>query len=162
MLTPHSCARQAKEITTGLAFLHGQQPPVVHADLRGVSSHSIRDCLTMLTRRKILTKGNILVADDGRCCIADFGISRLVENTFGMGYTATPSSKNPRCTVRWCAPEVLDPNSSPKTREPSRDVYSLGCTFIEVTFSHSTLVEYKTLNQSPDIRWRPCTIPWAE
>ncbi|SJL06567.1 uncharacterized protein ARMOST_09909 [Armillaria ostoyae] len=93
----------ALDITRGMNYLHALS--IVHGDLKG---------------------DNILITDDCRAVIADFGIS------FVMGTTtfATSSSSSSRRggTVRWQAPEVLrgGPNSF------SADVYSLACVYFEV------------------------------
>ncbi|SJL06646.1 uncharacterized protein ARMOST_09988 [Armillaria ostoyae] len=91
----------ALDITRGMDYLHTLS--IVHGDLKG---------------------DNILITDDCRAVIADFGIS------FVMGVTtfATSSSSHKGGTVRWEAPEVLSgsPNSFPA------DVYSLACVYFEV------------------------------
>ncbi|KAK0447358.1 kinase-like domain-containing protein [Desarmillaria tabescens] len=93
---------EALDIMHGMNYLHTLS--IVHGDLKG---------------------DNILITDDGRAVIADFGIS------FVMGVTtfATSSSSSRKGgTVKWQAPEVLSgsPNSFPA------DVYSLGCVYFEV------------------------------
>ncbi|KAK0218755.1 kinase-like domain-containing protein [Armillaria fumosa] len=93
----------ALDITRGMNYLHKMS--IVHGDLKG---------------------DNILITDDYRAVIADFGIS------FVMGSTnfATSSSSSSRKggTLRWQAPEVLNDsrNSLPA------DVYSLACVYFEV------------------------------
>ncbi|KAK0219351.1 kinase-like domain-containing protein [Armillaria nabsnona] len=91
----------ALDITCGMDYLHTLS--IVHADLKG---------------------DNVLITDDCRAVIADFGIS------FVMGVTtfATSTSSHKGGTIRWEAPEVLSgsPNSFPA------DVYSLGCVYFEV------------------------------
>ncbi|KAK0429745.1 kinase-like domain-containing protein [Armillaria borealis] len=93
----------ALDITRGMNYLHALS--IVHGDLKG---------------------DNILITDDCRAVIADFGIS------FVMGTTtfATSSSSSSRKggTLRWQAPEVLrgGSNSFPA------DVYSLACVYFEV------------------------------
>ncbi|KAK0187222.1 kinase-like domain-containing protein [Armillaria mellea] len=91
----------ALDITRGMDYLHKMS--VVHGDLKG---------------------DNILISDDNRAVIADFGISFVIgATTFG-----TTSSSRKGGTVRWQAPEVLNasPNSFPA------DVYSLACVYFEV------------------------------
>ncbi|KAK0447367.1 kinase-like domain-containing protein [Desarmillaria tabescens] len=91
----------ALDITRGMGYLHKMS--IVHGDLKG---------------------DNILITDDHRAVIADFGIS------FVMGVTAfgTSSSSRKGGTVRWQAPEVL--NANPNSF--SADVYSLACAYFEV------------------------------
>ncbi|KAK0447363.1 kinase-like domain-containing protein [Desarmillaria tabescens] len=91
----------ALDITSGMNYLH--KLFIVHGDLKG---------------------DNILITNDRRAVIADFGISFVVGGTiFG-----TSSSSRKGGTVKWQAPEVLDgsPNSF------SADVYSLACVYFEV------------------------------
>ncbi|PBK68307.1 kinase-like protein [Armillaria solidipes] len=91
----------ALDITCGMDYLHTLS--IVHGDLKG---------------------DNVLITDDCRAVITDFGIS------FVMGVTtfATSTSSHKGGTIRWEAPEVLSgsPNSFPA------DVYSLACVYFEV------------------------------
>ncbi|KAK0184873.1 DHS-like NAD/FAD-binding domain-containing protein [Armillaria mellea] len=91
----------ALDITRGMYYLHALS--IVHGDLKG---------------------DNVLIADDCRAVIADFGIS------FVMGGTtfATSTSSHKGGTIRWEAPEVL--NGSPNSF--LADVYSLACVYFEV------------------------------
>ncbi|KAK0429737.1 kinase-like domain-containing protein [Armillaria borealis] len=93
--------RLALDITRGMNYLH--KLFIVHGDLKG---------------------DNILITDDHRAVIADFGIS------FVMGVTIVGTSSESRKggTVRWQAPEVL--NANPNSF--SADVYSLACVYFEV------------------------------
>ncbi|KAK0473643.1 kinase-like domain-containing protein [Armillaria novae-zelandiae] len=93
--------RLGLDITRGMDYLH--KMTIVHGDLKG---------------------DNILISDDHRAVIADFGISFVMgATTFG-----TSSSSQKGGTVRWQAPEVL--NASPNSF--SADVYSLACVYFEV------------------------------
>ncbi|KAK0502314.1 kinase-like domain-containing protein [Armillaria luteobubalina] len=93
--------RLALDITRGMNYLHKMF--IVHGDLKG---------------------DNILITDDHRAVIADFGIS------FAMGITffGTSSSSRKGGTVKWQPPEVL--NGNPNSF--STDVYSLACVYFEV------------------------------
>ncbi|KAJ7878116.1 kinase-like domain-containing protein, partial [Mycena olivaceomarginata] len=71
---------------------------------------------------------NILVKDDGVCCLADFGIAVFAEMHVSWTISSTSSIRG---AVRWLAPELLDPEHKPKP-STTRDVYSLGCTIYEV------------------------------
>ncbi|SJK99362.1 uncharacterized protein ARMOST_02657 [Armillaria ostoyae] len=104
-----------KEVASGMAYLHSLDPPIVHADIRGA---------------------NILVTDDYRCCLADFGLALAVE-------TQAPgsSSLGLNGSIRWLAPEVLDIRLFDHKYVAARDVYAFGCTVIEIysgkpPFSH--------------------------
>ncbi|KAJ7689637.1 kinase-like domain-containing protein [Mycena rosella] len=102
----HDRIRSVVEVCEGLKYLHDRIPVVVHGDIRGA---------------------NILVKDDGVCCLADFGIAVLAE----MHVSWTISSNTTRGNVRWLAPELLDPENKPKP-SATTDIYSLGCTMYEI------------------------------
>ncbi len=78
----------------------------------------------------IQNKDNVLITDDCRAVITDFGIS------FVMGVTtfATSSSSHKGGTVRWEAPEVL----SGSTNSLPADVYSLACVYFEVRVAQAS------------------------
>ncbi|KAK0234617.1 hypothetical protein EDD85DRAFT_969454 [Armillaria nabsnona] len=91
----------ALDITRGMNYLH--KLFLVHGDLKG---------------------DNILITDDHRAVIADFGISFVM----GITFFGTSSSSRKGGTVKWQPPEVL--NGSPNGL--SADVYSLACVYFEV------------------------------
>ncbi|KAJ7805839.1 kinase-like domain-containing protein, partial [Mycena olivaceomarginata] len=85
--------------------LHGLDPPIVHGDVRGA---------------------NILVTDTLTCCLADFGLSRVIE-------TQVPgSSLMLKGSVRWLPPEMMDYSLFKHPYFTAIDIYSFGCTIIEV------------------------------
>ncbi|PBK98523.1 kinase-like protein [Armillaria gallica] len=94
--------RLGLDITRGMGYLHKMS--IVHGDLKG---------------------DNILISDDHRAVIADFGISFVMGATT-FGTSSTSSRKGG--TVRWQAPEVL--NANPNSF--SADIYSLACVYFEV------------------------------
>ncbi|KIJ65968.1 hypothetical protein HYDPIDRAFT_110083 [Hydnomerulius pinastri MD-312] len=73
------------QIAGGLAYLHTCN--VVHGDIK---------------------PGNILINDEGQAVLADFGLSRVLEVT---GFT----TKSVPGTIRYMAPELLNPNPTPET-----------------------------------------------
>lgn len=68
---------------------------------------------------------NILVSDDLRCCLADFGLSGLIQSQIS-------SSVGQQGTFRWMAPEIFAPDAFPACEPEARDIYALGCTILEV------------------------------
>ncbi|KAE9387519.1 kinase-like protein, partial [Gymnopus androsaceus JB14] len=116
---------QISNIFKGLAYLHTQNPPVVHGDLKGA---------------------NILVSDLGQCYLADFGLAGMMSTL----QTLSSTGDGTRGSTRWMAPELLDyrTHSRPST---STDMYSLGCTVFEIVtgappFSEIKL-DYAVFNQ---------------
>lgn len=70
--------RMARQAAEGIAYLHAQNPPIVHRDLK---------CQ------------NILVTRDGDVKVSDFGISKTISRTMG--------NASKMGTLNWLAPEVL-------------------------------------------------------
>ncbi|KAK0231898.1 kinase-like domain-containing protein [Armillaria nabsnona] len=95
------------QVAEGMKYLHNLNPPIVHADIRGV---------------------NILVMDDLRCCLADFGLSLFAESQ-----TLESSSRMKKGSIRWLAPEYIDPNVAiDPAYITARDIYAYGCTVVEI------------------------------
>ena len=116
-----------------MEYLHEQS--IVHGDLKGVSYIPAAE-LTVNAENK---QANILIGSDYRARLADFGLTTVADESatgslmdnFGM-----------RGTMRWMAPELLNPEKFGITKEsqirlPSRgtDIYALGMTILEVSFS---------------------------
>ncbi|KAK0471653.1 kinase-like domain-containing protein, partial [Armillaria novae-zelandiae] len=95
------------QVAEGMKYLHSQKPFIVHADIRGA---------------------NILVMDDLRCCLADFGLSLLAESQ-----TLDTTSRMSKGSTRWLAPEYINPDAViDRTYITVRDVYAYGCTVVEI------------------------------
>ena len=63
-------------------------------------------------------------------CIADFGLSTLLTQLGGSTFAATYQAKG---TVRWMAPELLDPEDDSQTTPTTQtDVYSFGTIMLQV------------------------------
>ena len=74
-----------QDIASGLRFLHGADPPVIHGDLKSK---------------------NVLIDANFRAKVADFGLSR---DLFSRDYYRDSPGKNP-LPVRWMAPECHQQN----------------------------------------------------
>ncbi|KAF6759146.1 kinase-like domain-containing protein [Ephemerocybe angulata] len=102
----------AIHVCDGLLYLHSQG--IVHGDLKGA---------------------NILVTSSGRACVADFGLSVVIEGEIapeiGVPSLATGYSSFGG-TARWQAPELLDPNIEDAAPTELSDLYSLGCVMYEI------------------------------
>ncbi|KDQ61862.1 hypothetical protein JAAARDRAFT_104245, partial [Jaapia argillacea MUCL 33604] len=98
------------DIVQGLNSLHSNYPPIVHGDLK---------------------PRNILVDDDGRAILSDFGPAYILG---GTEFTATSLSG----LCRFMAPEllpVINDDSPPPAPTFASDLWSLGCTVGEVFHS---------------------------
>ncbi|KAJ2934807.1 hypothetical protein H1R20_g2205, partial [Candolleomyces eurysporus] len=106
------------EIVAGIDYLHHLDPPVTHNDIKGA---------------------NVLVTDALTCCLADFGLSLILESQ-RLG-NKSPTLAGSIC---WMAPELMtageldasDPNDGQAVkREIDRkagDMFALGCTIYEI------------------------------
>lgn len=83
-------------------------------------------------------QGNILVSDDGRACLADIGLTRVAGDLNSASAISHTSTTNGASTVRWCPPELLDPErfGSKRGSGPTKksDIYSMAMTIYEVSF----------------------------
>jgi len=85
------------------------------------------------------TQANILINSECRACLADFGLAAIIEETSSV---EGPSSQKAGGTIRWMAPEILDPErfgyikrARRKLPSKSTDIYALGMTILEVRVS---------------------------
>jgi len=118
---------------------------IVHGDLKGV-----RDSLELNISRSLTldAKANILISEDQRACIADFGLSTITgvaAHTGGASDRASLISNDTLMsftgggTRRWMSPELLDPEmfGIPESEgdRPTRqsDCYALGMVIYEVS-----------------------------
>lgn len=106
-----------REIAEGLDYLHSYNPPIIHGDIRGA---------------------NILITDDFRCCLADFGLA-VVTETHGL----TPTTGALRGSTRWLAPEIISPAQFPKCPKSARDIYAFGCTVLEIITGRPPYSQHK-------------------
>ncbi|KAL5478414.1 hypothetical protein ACEPAI_2598 [Sanghuangporus weigelae] len=118
----------AKQICSGLAYLHNNEPEVIHGDLK---------C------------ANILVDDSGSPRIADFGLARLVNAgtlTVGTGISGT---------LRWMAPELVHPSvhgGDGHVNEKS-DIYAFGMTCLEIYLRElpfHNLTDWEVVSMAPN------------
>ena len=116
---------------TGLKYLH--EHGIVHGDLKGVSPWF---AIALMVSIKYCYQANVLI-DSGRCArLADFGLSVAIDESISGSAAA---SRATRGTVRWMAPELLDPKKFGFTGKllkqlpsTSTDVYAMGMTILEV------------------------------
>ncbi|PPQ66652.1 hypothetical protein CVT26_009406 [Gymnopilus dilepis] len=105
-----------REIVDGIDYLHGLDPPVTHKDIKGT---------------------NVLVKDDLVCCLADFGLSSIVES---QDLCHSPAFQGSVC---WMAPELLDPSLCPRQNPRAGDIYALACTIYEIYTGKAPFINTK-------------------
>ncbi|KAJ7479825.1 kinase-like domain-containing protein, partial [Mycena latifolia] len=101
------------EIAHGLEYLHSMK--IVHGDLHGT---------------------NILISDDCSARLSDFGLSTVISEAES---TLVRCSSSHAGSVRWFAPELLDPKSNGCerfVRTMATDVYAFGCVCLELHTGH--------------------------
>ena len=107
-------------IATGLQYLHDCTPdPIYHGDLKGVELFTIT--FTCVSDAFVL-QANVLISDDGRPLLADFGYSFIVNSSFSMEIESRKSG-----TLRWTAPEYFH-EEGPITAEG--DIWAFGMTTV--------------------------------
>ncbi|TFK41751.1 kinase-like domain-containing protein, partial [Crucibulum laeve] len=93
-------------IARGMHYLH--QKRIVHGDLKGA---------------------NILVDRCGRACVADFGLSSVIDsNVLKMSSVGGGSAG----TIRWQAPELIDPVNETIRPTSSSDIFAFACSCYEI------------------------------
>ncbi|KAF9003246.1 kinase-like domain-containing protein [Cyathus striatus] len=106
----------ALDIARGIAYLHEKW--IIHGDLKGV---------------------NVLISDNGVACLADFGLSSII-NAHSLIWTSIESTVSNAGTIRWQAPELLDEESVGSTKES--DVYAFACVCYEVFVGKVPFYQY--------------------
>ena len=92
------------DVSCGLSFLHSQQPHIIHQDIK---------------------PDNILISDEGRYVISDFGISR----SFRSQLSRTRNNMNSSGTIPYMGPERF---SEKPLIVLASDVWALGMTVYEL------------------------------
>ncbi|EIW75665.1 kinase-like protein, partial [Coniophora puteana RWD-64-598 SS2] len=94
------------DIISGLAYLHSQKPPVIHADLKSA---------------------NIFVSSTRHALIGDYGMSYIIHSA-QKRETRTDQRSNGK-TLNYSAPELME-DDVPMSR--SRDIFAFGCVIFEM------------------------------
>ncbi|KAF9444181.1 kinase-like protein, partial [Macrolepiota fuliginosa MF-IS2] len=106
------------DVIDGLQYLHDNR--IVHGDLKG---------------------DNILITSSGRACLADFGLSNVVQAKLG-GWSIITTIIHNGGTVGWEAPELLQEDNSEPTM--TSDIYALSMVFYEAFTGKVPFHEAKT------------------
>ncbi|KIM54855.1 hypothetical protein SCLCIDRAFT_135926, partial [Scleroderma citrinum Foug A] len=105
-------------IATGLQYLHSHKPnPIYHGDLKGL---------------------NVLISNDGRPLLVDFGFSFIVNSSDVEGGRGG--------TPHWMAPEQFDSDECTALATAQADVWAFGMTALELFTRHRPFPEIDALS----------------
>jgi len=112
------------DVAKGLSYLHSLH--ILHGDLKGA---------------------NVLVNDSGQACLADFGLTSILSNINTLN--ASTLLSRPKGTVRWMAPETLDPEMFDADTLPNRgfstasDVYAFAMVVMEIFTGNAPFEDFR-------------------
>lgn len=118
-----------RDVASGLAYLHSQEPPIIHQDIK---------------------PDNILIGPNGDFMITDFGISKQVRSTLRKSATQVSSSG----TIAYMGPEHFV-NGYSAIR--ASDIWALGATIFELAMRDLPFCGYggSMLNHGADMAELP-------
>ncbi|KAG2131262.1 kinase-like domain-containing protein [Suillus bovinus] len=123
--------RLLQDVASGLHYLHHDGIPVVHGDL---------------------TPNNVLLNDDKRAVLTDFGLSSVLGDITGFSYLQW-SCAQPG-VIRYSAPELLRDPDAPVQPDIRSDIYSFGCLALKVLSGNEPWADVK--------HWRTILIKVAD
>ena len=104
-MTEKECWKVFHDVSSGLAYLHNQDPPLIHQDIK---------------------PDNILISDNGRFMLADFGISTEIRHVVSSIQNISAMQSG---TLYYVAPEQFGSNSKPNK---ASNIWSLGAIMYEL------------------------------
>lgn len=114
----------AQDVSKGMNYLHSLPQPILHRDL---NSH------------------NILLHEEGRAVVADFGESRFLANLWEENMTKQPGN------LRWMAPEVFTQCTKYSVKA---DVFSFALCFWELLAGELPFSHLKPAAAAADMAFR--------
>ena len=114
----------AQDVSKGMNYLHSLPQPIIHRDL---NSH------------------NILLHEEGRAVVADFGESRFLANLWEENMTKQPGN------LRWMAPEVFTQCTKYSVKA---DVFSFALCFWELLAGELPFSHLKPAAAAADMAFR--------
>jgi serine/threonine protein kinase len=115
-------------VADGVAYLHGCG--FIHGDIKSVSWPSpYTNCFLFIRLRQ----KNILINDEGKACITDFGLTRELE-------VPDFTTELVEGSTRWMAKELLswEYDGVPQLITEASDTWAFGMTVLEVRLSIDT------------------------
>ena len=118
-------------VARGMAYLHSSKLPIIHGDLRAVSS-GIRSNYRLDSNCPL--QSNILIDDLEHPRISNFGLEMALDSQVSELYRSSAKGNK---SLRWKAPELLNPFAGVEVGPTTRtDVYAFACVCIEVGVFH--------------------------
>lgn len=135
---------QIHDISLGLNYLHTLPAPIVHGDVKGVGVSL--NCSRCTRPNSGDIQNNVLITDDGRAVLTDFGLSKVIEDKTCPSGNTTGSTPG---AIRWQAPESFNDIDSDSARYAlASDVWSFSCTIYEVRVSFRTYISSPEVDHS--------------
>lgn len=121
------------DISSALAFLHQQEPPIIHQEIK---------------------PDNILIDDAGHFLLADFGVSKRLRRAFVKSIAQqriteelNPATAFKKATPTYNPPELFHSDFEQRTHVKASDIWSLGATLFELASGIPPFGEYGGLHQ---------------